>query len=189
MSEKWFHTLQTRNINKRGGGPSKFQGFGKNQKITKCPLPLLGAYQYSPLFKTEMNNHKCDLWIIVSKSFEPVTSSEQLIFQISEKRKTLNWYTNSMIFYIVWITIVNKSSENKMIFQKYWMAFPYLQILHFLDWFCTIKEVCAMFLDVKFLKRELLKNEIIFAHFFPYLTHVFLTRKIFCYRNQKVCML
>ena len=46
-----------------------------------------------------------------------------------------------------------------------------------------------MFLDVKFLKRELLKNEIIFAHFFPYLTHVFLTRKIFCYRNQKVRML
>ena len=51
-----------------------------------------------------------------------------------KKRKKFNWYANSIIFYIVWITIVNKSCENKITFQEYWMTFPYLQMPHFLDW-------------------------------------------------------
>ena len=50
----------------------------------------------------------------------------------------------------------------------------------FLDWLDTITEVCAMFFDVKFLKKELSKNVIIFAHFFPNGTHVFLARNRFC---------
>ena len=45
---------------------------------------------------------------------------------------------------------VNKSSGNKITFQKHLMAFPYLQMPHFLDWLCTIKKVCAMFFGVKF---------------------------------------
>ena len=38
--------------------------------------------------------------------------------QISKKRKKLNWYANLMIFYMVWTTIVNKSSENKITLQE-----------------------------------------------------------------------
>ena len=63
--------------------------------------------------------------MIVDGTFESASSSEQLVFQISEKRKKVNWYSNSIIFYIVCITIVNKSNENKIIFQEYWMAFSY----------------------------------------------------------------
>ena len=43
------------------------------------------------------------------------------------------------------------------------MMFQYLQILLFLDWLCTIKEVCAMLFDTKFLKKKLLKNDITHA--------------------------
>ena len=41
----------------------------------------------------------------------------------------------------------------------------YLQIRIFFDWLCSIKEVCDMFFVVTFLKKELLKNGIIFAYF------------------------
>ena len=85
-----------------------------------------------------------------------------------------------MIFYIVWKTIVNKTSENKITFQECWMAFSYLQMSDFLDWLGTITGVCTMFFDVKFLKKELLKNVVIFAHFFPNRTHAFLARNRFC---------
>ena len=68
------------------------------------------------------------------------------------------------------------------------MTFPYLQMPHLLDWFCTIKKICAIFFDIKFLKKELLKNRIIFANFFAYGTHIFQVRDIFYYRNQKVRM-
>ena len=40
------------------------------------------------------------------------------------------------------------------------MMFPYLQMPHFLDWLCTIKDDCTMFFDVKFLKKKLLKDGI-----------------------------
>ena len=41
-----------------GEGPNKLQRVGKNKKINKRPIRLLDAYEYSSLFKTEMNNHK-----------------------------------------------------------------------------------------------------------------------------------
>ena len=37
------------------------RGSEKKPKINKHPLCLLGAYEYSCLFKTEMNNHKWEL--------------------------------------------------------------------------------------------------------------------------------
>ena len=42
--ESWFHTLQTQNINKWGSVPISPWGSGKNRKINKCPLRLLGAF-------------------------------------------------------------------------------------------------------------------------------------------------
>ena len=68
------------------------------------------------------------------------------------------------------------------------MTFPYLQMPHFLDWLCTIKKVCVKFFAINFLKKESMKNGIIFAHFFTYRTHAFLAKNVFCYRNQKVRM-
>ena len=59
--EKWFHTLQTRNINKRGRVPIRSRGSRKKRKINKRPLRLLDAYEYSSLFKTKMSNHKWEL--------------------------------------------------------------------------------------------------------------------------------
>ena len=56
--KKWFRTLQTRNINKRGRVPISSKRSGKNRKINKLLLRLLDAYEYSSLFKTEINNHK-----------------------------------------------------------------------------------------------------------------------------------
>ena len=97
-----------------------------------------------------------------------------------------------MIFYIIWITIVNKSSENKT-FQKYLMTFPYLQMPHFLDWLCTVKKVCAIFFDVKFkclnfkiqslnFKRRSCWKMELFSHFFLHFEHTFfLVRNLFCY--------
>ena len=94
-----------------------------------------------------------------------------------------------MIFYIIWITIVNKSSENKT-FQKYLMTFPYLQMPHFLDWLCTVKKVYAMFFDVKFKglnfkiqslnfnRRSCWKMEL-FSHFFYILNTRFFWLEIF----------
>ena len=66
------------------------------------------------------------------------------------------------------VTNVNKSNENKITFQEHWMIFPYLQMSHFLDWLCTIKKVFAILFDISFLKKELLKNGVIFANFFTY---------------------
>ena len=114
-----------------------------------------------------------------------------------KRGKKFNWYTVSVIYivYIVWITIVNKSSENKTTFQECAMTFPYLQMWIFLGWLSTIKEVCAMFFDVTFLKKELLKNRIIFAHFF-HIEHMFFWLEIFfaieikkcvCTRSRKFC--
>ena len=102
-----------------------------------------------------------------------------------KKRKKLNWYANLIIFCIVWITIVNESSENKITFQEYWMTFPYLQMPYFLDWLFTIKKVCVTFFDIKFLKKELLKNSIIFAHSFTYRTHVFWLEIFFAIEIKK----
>ena len=78
--------------------------------------------------------------MIVDGTFESASSSEQLVFQISEKRKKVNWYSDSIIFYIVCITIVNKSRENKITFQEYFIS----HMSQFLDWLCTIKEVCTV---------------------------------------------
>ena len=36
-----------------------------------------------------------------------------------------------------------------------------------------------MFFNIKVLKKKLLKNEVIFVHFFPYQTHIFLARNYF----------
>ena len=105
-----------------------------------------------------------------------------------KKRKKLNGYTVSVIFYILWITILNKISENKIAFQEYAMIFLYLLMWIFVDWLSTIKEVCAMFFDVTFLKKELLRNRIIFAHFFHIEHMVFWLEIFFCYKNQKMCM-
>ena len=112
-----------------------------------------------------------------------------------KKGKKFNSYTVSVIFYIVWITIVNKSSENKITFQEYAMTFPYLQMWIFLDWLSTIKEVCAIFFDATFLKKELLKNRIIFSQFF-HIEHMVCWLEIFfaieikkcvCTRSKKFC--
>ena len=124
-----------------------------------------------------------------------VLSLSNQSFKFPKKRKKFNSYTVSVIFYIVWITIVNKSSENKITFQEYAMTSPYLQMWIFLDWLCTIKEVCAIFFDVTFLKKELLKNRIIFAQFF-HMEHMVFWLEIFfaieikkclCTRSKKFC--
>ena len=60
-TEKWFHTLHTRNINKWEKVTLRSRGLGKNRKLNKCHLRLLDAYEYSSSFKTEMNNHKWEL--------------------------------------------------------------------------------------------------------------------------------
>ena len=115
--------------------------------------------------------------MIVGKTFYSSSSSAQLVFQVPQKRKKPNWYANLIIFYIVWITNVIKSSENKIAFPEFWMAFPYLQMPHFK----------VRFFD-KVLKKELLKNGIIFA-IFLHIEHMFYRLEIFfCYRNQKVRM-
>ena len=55
---------------------------------------------------------------------------------------------------------------------------------YFLDWLCTINEVCAMYFNVKFLKKTLSKNGIIFA-VFPYWAHIFLPKNFFVIEIKK----
>ena len=83
-----------------------------------------------------------------------------VVLSFPKERKQLNWYANLRTFYIVSITIENKSSENKTTFQEYRTTFPYMEMPHFLDWLCTIREVCALIFDIKLLKNMLQKNGI-----------------------------
>ena len=61
--------------------------------------------------------------MIVGQTFSSASSLEQLVFQISRKRKNVNWHANSMIFYIVCVILyyqtIKLGIQSKLYKQNY----------------------------------------------------------------------